>query len=67
MQARFATADVAMEQRIETAMARQDANEAFLQTAFLYGANAAYIEDLYARYQKDPTSVDAEWQASSAR
>ena len=22
-----------------------------------------YIEDLYARYQEDPTSVDAEWQA----
>ena len=25
--------------------------------------NAAYIEDLYARYQEDPASVDAEWQA----
>src|SRR5918993_145025 len=25
-------------------MARQDANEAFAQTAFLYGGNAAYIE-----------------------
>jgi 2-oxoglutarate dehydrogenase E1 component len=44
-------------------MARQDANEAFLQTAFLYGANAPYIEDLYARYQEDPASVDADWQA----
>ena len=44
-------------------MARQDANEAFLQTAFLYGANAGYIEDLYARYQQDPSSVDAQWQA----
>ncbi|HEY8383398.1 MAG TPA: 2-oxoglutarate dehydrogenase E1 component [Microvirga sp.] len=44
-------------------MARQDANEAFLQTAFLYGANAGYIEDLYARYQEDPSSVDAQWQA----
>ena len=41
-------------------MARQDQNESFLQTSFLYGANAAYIEDLYARYQADPNSVDAE-------
>jgi 2-oxoglutarate dehydrogenase E1 component len=44
-------------------MARQDANETFLNTAFLYGANAPYIEDLYARYEKDPSTVDAEWQA----
>ena len=43
-------------------MARQDQNESFLQTSFLYGANAAYIEDLYARYQADPNGVDAEWQ-----
>ena len=44
-------------------MARQDANQNFLNTAFLYGANASYIEDLQARYEKDPASVDAEWQA----
>ena len=44
-------------------MARQDANEAFAQTAFLYGGNAAYIEQLYARYSQDPASVGAEWQA----
>ncbi|PSC04982.1 2-oxoglutarate dehydrogenase E1 component [Alsobacter soli] len=44
-------------------MARQDQNDALLQTSFLYGGNAAYIEDLYARYEKDPNSVDAEWQA----
>jgi hypothetical protein len=30
--------------------------------SFLYGGNAAYIEDLYARYQNDPSSVDPEWQ-----
>jgi 2-oxoglutarate dehydrogenase complex dehydrogenase (E1) component-like enzyme len=42
-------------------MARQDQNEALLQTSFLYGANASYIEDLYARYQDNPNSVDAEW------
>ena len=44
-------------------MSRQDANAAFAQTSFLYGGNAPYIEDLYARYEADPTSVDAEWQA----
>ncbi|WP_262271970.1 2-oxoglutarate dehydrogenase E1 component [Microvirga yunnanensis] len=44
-------------------MARQDANQNFLNTAFLFGANASYIEDLQARYEKDPSSVDAEWQA----
>jgi 2-oxoglutarate dehydrogenase E1 component len=42
-------------------MARQDQNESLLQTSFLYGSNAAYIEDLYARFQSDPASVDAEW------
>jgi 2-oxoglutarate dehydrogenase E1 component len=44
-------------------MARQDANDAFANTSFLYGGNAAYIEDLHARYQQNPSSVDAEWQA----
>src|SRR4051795_9779811 len=44
-------------------MARQDLNEALAQTSFLFGGNAAYIEGLYAQYEKDPSSVDAEWQA----
>ena len=35
-------------------MSRQDANAAFAHTSFLYGGNAAYIEDLYARYEADP-------------
>jgi len=43
-------------------MSRQNANNAFAQTAFLYGANASYLEDAYARYQNDPASVDEEWQ-----
>ena len=42
-------------------MSRQDANAAFARTSFLYGSNAAYIEDLYARYESDPAAVDAEW------
>ena len=44
-------------------MGRQDQNEAFLETSFLYGGNAAYIEELQGRYEKDPSSVDAEWRA----
>ena len=42
-------------------MSRQDANAAFARTSFLYGGNAAYIEDLYAKYESDPAAVDAEW------
>ncbi len=42
-------------------MSRQDANAAFARTSFLYGGNAAYIEDLYAKYEKDPAAVDAAW------
>ena len=44
-------------------MTRQDANAAFALTSFLSGTNASYIEDLYARYEADPKSVDAEWQS----
>ena len=32
------------------------------QTSFLFGANAPFIEELYARYLADPASVDGEWQ-----
>ena len=44
-------------------MSRQDANAAFAISSFLYGGNAAYIDDLYARYEADPKTVDAQWQA----
>ena len=43
-------------------MSRQDANAAFALSSFLQGTNAAYIDDLYARYEQDPGSVEAEWQ-----
>src|SRR5271154_1705792 len=32
-----------------------------LAATFLNGNNAEYIEDLQARYEADPASVDAEW------
>jgi 2-oxoglutarate dehydrogenase E1 component len=43
-------------------MSRQDANAAFALSSFLQGTNAPYIDDIYARYEKDPSSVDTEWQ-----
>ncbi|MEX2127176.1 MAG: 2-oxoglutarate dehydrogenase E1 component, partial [Xanthobacteraceae bacterium] len=43
-------------------MARADKNEKFLRTSFLYGGNAAYLEDLQARYEQNPASVDKDWQ-----
>src|SRR5262245_5685110 len=45
----------------DLSMSRQDANAAFARTSFLYGGNADYIENLYARYEADPAAVDAEW------
>src|SRR5262249_61478797 len=47
----------------DLSMSRQDANAAFARPSFLYGGNAAYIEDLYARYESDPGTVDGEWRA----
>src|SRR6202142_4634737 len=44
-------------------MSRQDANAAFALSSFLQGTNAPYIDDIYSRYEKDPASVDSEWQA----
>ena len=42
-------------------MTRQDKNETFLSTSFLYGGNASYIEDLYSRFKADPASIDPSW------
>ena len=42
-------------------MSRQDTNAAFANTSFLYGGNADYIDELYARYEAEPESVDAQW------
>jgi 2-oxoglutarate dehydrogenase E1 component len=38
-------------------------NEVLAETSFLYGGNAAFVEDLYARWSADPGSVDASWAA----
>src|SRR5258706_9287746 len=42
-------------------MTRQPKNEAFARTSFLHGANAAYIEEMQAQYEKNPGSVSDEW------
>jgi 2-oxoglutarate dehydrogenase E1 component len=42
-------------------MSRQPQNDAFARTSFLQGANAAYIEELQAQYEKNPGSVSDEW------
>jgi 2-oxoglutarate dehydrogenase E1 component len=44
-------------------MSRQDVNAAFARTSFLYGSNAPYLDELYARYEADPETVDGEWQS----
>ena len=46
----------------DVTMSRQDANAAFALSSFLQGTNATYIDDIYARYEKDPASVDPDWQ-----
>jgi len=38
-------------------------NQVLTETSFLYGANAAFVEDLYARWAENPGSVDASWQS----
>ncbi|MFC3079350.1 2-oxoglutarate dehydrogenase E1 component [Phenylobacterium terrae] len=38
-------------------------NEVLAETSFLYGGNAAFVEDLYARWASDPNSVEPSWRA----
>src|SRR5690349_13220966 len=42
-------------------MSRQPANQALLESSFLYGANAGYLDDLYARWSENPAKVDEAW------
>ncbi|MEO1025284.1 MAG: 2-oxoglutarate dehydrogenase E1 component [Pseudomonadota bacterium] len=43
-------------------MTEQSPNDIFKASSFLQGHNAAYIEQLYARYANDPNAVDEAWQ-----
>ena len=38
-------------------------NQVLTETSFLYGANAAFVEDLYARWAENPASVEPSWAA----
>jgi len=51
----------------QKAMTRQEKNDTFLLTSFLYGGNADYIEQLYSRFKTDPNSVDDTWAAFFAK
>jgi len=42
-------------------MSKQSQNNLFEQTSFLHGVNAAYIEDLYSRFQQNPGAVTTDW------
>jgi 2-oxoglutarate dehydrogenase E1 component len=42
-------------------MARQEENERFGQSSFLWGGNAAFAEAMQARFAADPASVPADW------
>ena len=42
---------------------RSQSNQDFLDTSYLDGANAAYLEQMQARYAANPASVDASWRA----
>jgi 2-oxoglutarate dehydrogenase E1 component len=45
-----------------TRMSRQEVNAAFARSSFLYGGNAEYIEDLQARFEEAPGSIEPGWQ-----
>ncbi len=41
----------------------QGLNQVLSETSFLYGGNATFVEDLYARYARDPQAVEPSWRA----
>jgi 2-oxoglutarate dehydrogenase E1 component len=42
-------------------MNKTDQRAAFEETSFLYGGNAQFVEDLYAKYLTNPAAVDVHW------
>src|SRR6056297_1597949 len=44
-------------------MTDQSSNDQFHASSFMQGANAAYLEQLYARYASDPGAVDEAWKS----
>lgn len=44
-------------------MTDQSSNDLFHASSFMQGANAEYLEQMYALYANDPDAVDAAWQS----
>jgi 2-oxoglutarate dehydrogenase E1 component len=44
-------------------MTDQSRNDAYRNTSFLQGVNAAYVERMHARYAENPSGVDEGWRA----
>ncbi len=42
---------------------RSSQNQTFLDTSFLFGGNAVYLEQMAARYAEDPASVPESWRS----
>ena len=42
-------------------MNKTDLTTAFEQTSFLYGGNAQFVEQLYAKFLENPAAVDPAW------
>ena len=40
---------------------RQDMSDTIEANGYLFGSNTVFVEELYQRYQQDPSSVDASW------
>ena len=43
--------------------ARSSENQTFLDTSFLFGGNAVYLEHMAAKYAEDPSSVPPSWRS----
>ena len=43
--------------------ARSLPNTALLETSFLYGANATFVEEMHEKFLNDPNSVDPSWRS----
>ena len=43
--------------------ARSLPNSALLETSFLYGANAKFVEEMHEKFLNDPNAVDLSWRA----
>ncbi|MEJ0092867.1 MAG: 2-oxoglutarate dehydrogenase E1 component [Methylocella sp.] len=46
---------------------RSEPNAKLTMTSFLYGGNAAYLEQLQAAFERDPSSLDPDWRAFFAQ